>query len=392
MTLDKEQERVQKAMNAALSGLQEDPFLARRVLAAQKEEEPMKKFSVSMMIAIALIVLMMSVSLAAGLGLFGELSGHRDAVDKRLETLEHVSEPVGSGLTTPDGVTVEIGQAYYEGDRVFVSYRISGNLRKITLHEGAPEGEYAWDWDEQPLIYAEQMCSDLPAEQEMIDWLDGRGQRWAEENSVDLHDGMFLLDGTYLDIIGGDSYPQADGSIIGWKECEIPRDRIADSLEFKVVLFRGRSVLFQDGDHFRRQYTRGESTDIPFALRRNERFTCLKGAFSNETYQAQADFVSGQVDLKGMIRVQGPAEWAAAWNWNEEEKNVDTICDWKLYQGDSPFGGSGEFSVYIQDQTACFELIYPLPRQTEGLSLAPVYSQSGEHPEERLYLELTVNP
>lgn len=391
MTLNKEQERVQKAMNAALSGLEEDPFLARRVLAAQKEEEPMKKLSVSMMIVIALIVLMMSVSLAAGLGLFGELSGNRDP-DGRLQTLEDVSEPVGSGLTTPDGVTVEIGQAYYEGDRVFVSYRISGDLRKIALYEGAPEGEYTWDWDEQPLIFAESMTSDLPAEQEMIAWLDGRGQRWAEEDSVDLHDGLYLLDGTYLDIISGDSYPQADGSIIGWKECEIPKDRVADSLEFKVVLFRDHSVLFQDGDHFRLQNTRGESTDIPFALRRNERFTYLKGASSHAAYQAQADFVSGQVDLKGVIRVQGPGEWAAAWNWDEEENNVDAICDWQLYQGDSPFGGHVEFSTYIQDQTVCFELIYPLPRQTEGLSLAPVYSQSGEHPDERIHLEMAVNP
>ena len=43
MNLPEEQKRVQQAMNATLSGLREDPWLARRVLANVKEEEPVRK-------------------------------------------------------------------------------------------------------------------------------------------------------------------------------------------------------------------------------------------------------------------------------------------------------------------------------------------------------------
>ena len=43
MTLHEEQQKVQKAMESTLSGLQEDPWLTQRVLANAKGEEPVKK-------------------------------------------------------------------------------------------------------------------------------------------------------------------------------------------------------------------------------------------------------------------------------------------------------------------------------------------------------------
>ena len=43
MNLHEEQQKVQKAMNTTLSGLQEDPWLTQRVLANVKGEEPVKK-------------------------------------------------------------------------------------------------------------------------------------------------------------------------------------------------------------------------------------------------------------------------------------------------------------------------------------------------------------
>ena len=58
MTLHEEQEKVQKAVNSSLSYVQEDPWLAQRILANTKGEEPVvKKISVSMILAIVLLCL-----------------------------------------------------------------------------------------------------------------------------------------------------------------------------------------------------------------------------------------------------------------------------------------------------------------------------------------------
>lgn len=388
MTLEKEREKVQRAFDGALQGLTPDPYLARRVLAAQKGEKPkMKKLSVSMILVIALIALTMSVSLAAGLGLFGELSRSDQTADERLDALEDASETVSVRIATADGITLEIGQAYYEGSRVFISYRLSGNLCRFALHEGAPEGDFTWDVDEEHFIFGRQMGSDNPIEQDAIRQLDGNGQRWLEEDTAALHDGLSLLDGTYLQIIGGDDVYQPDGSVIGWKECEIPQDKIADVLDFKAVLFRGHSVLFQDGDHFRRQYTRGESTDLPFTLRRNDRLACLTGETKTGGYAASADFVLGKIDLKGTVRVTGQADWAKAWTAWEAEEGMDMIVNWKLYRGDTLIDENATESIWsAQDDLVCFGLLSPAPVDATGLRLVPEYSQSGERMEEAIEL------
>ena len=60
MSLKNEQEKVQTAMNAALSGLQEDPWLAQRVLANTKGEEPVKKKGIGALVLVVILVLAMA--------------------------------------------------------------------------------------------------------------------------------------------------------------------------------------------------------------------------------------------------------------------------------------------------------------------------------------------
>lgn len=75
-------------------------------------------------------------ALAAGFGLFGELAQNQHA-DQRLGQLEEAAETMALSLVTEDGIAIEIGQAYYEGKRVFLSYRLSGDLCSVELYEGA---------------------------------------------------------------------------------------------------------------------------------------------------------------------------------------------------------------------------------------------------------------
>ena len=65
MSLREEQEKVQKAMNSALSGLQEDPWLTQRVLANVKGEEPVKRrMSLALVLSIVGILAVMGTACA----------------------------------------------------------------------------------------------------------------------------------------------------------------------------------------------------------------------------------------------------------------------------------------------------------------------------------------
>ena len=172
--------------------------------------------------------------------------------------MDQFAEPIGKEWTTEDGITVRIEQAYYEGNRVFIAYRMTGNWTATELHEGTPEGQFNWNWEEENMVAAQTMISDIPERQQAILQLDGSGQRWIAAMDIGLLDGLSLADGTYLDIIGGDNIIQPDGSVIGWKECEVPEDCLSDLLNVQARLGRSRSIMYQDGttDPSSRQWER----------------------------------------------------------------------------------------------------------------------------------------
>lgn len=381
---------VRESIDQGLSSLEGNPFLAQRVLAQAegKEENIMKrKISVSFVLVAVLVFLMTSVALAAGLGLFGQLSSNQNA-DDRLSELEQVAETVAAEMATDDQVVVEIGQAYYEGDRVFMSYRLSGTLTRVTLHEGIPNQEgIDWDTELENFICAEQWENDDPELQKANAWLDGKAQHWAEMEVIGIHDGLFLADGTYLEIIGGDNVLQADGSVIGWKECVIPQHLAADELTFKAILFRSNTIQWQDGTTYRASHTLSERMEIPFTLARNEHYSTLKGSLAAADYQAIASLAQGQVDLKGTITVTCPAAWVAQMgDW--ESHGTDMILSWNLYQNGQLISTKCTERVEsVNETTLVYHLLCPRMGSLDGLSLVPVYAQSGEHADEILTVQ-----
>ncbi len=90
MNLREEQEKVQRAMNTTLSGLQEDPWLTQRVLANTKGEEPMKKkLSFSFVSVIAILLVLVAVAYAAT-----EVY-HRISVNWKGEKVAETELPIG---------------------------------------------------------------------------------------------------------------------------------------------------------------------------------------------------------------------------------------------------------------------------------------------------------
>ena len=127
--LSHEQKKVQKAMNASLSGLQEDPWLAQRVLANAKGEEPMvKKASGAFIVVCILLVLSMATAVAAGVlylgrGLDAELRITEDIREMYQET-ELFDTPDLS--VTHNSVTVKVDQCIVDEHAAYLAFRVSG--------------------------------------------------------------------------------------------------------------------------------------------------------------------------------------------------------------------------------------------------------------------------
>ena len=92
-----------------------------------------------------------------------------------------------------------------------------------------------------------------------------------------------------------------------------------------------------------------------------------------------------------MIRVTVPAAWVEIWNTWENEENLDMIETWNLYQNGVLISKEGTQSIQTEGtQEVFFEQRYPHMESMEGLSLVPVYSQSGEHADEAIRIEQIV--
>lgn len=382
---------VRASIDQGLSSLEGNPFLAQRVLAQANGKDEIvvkKKISVSFVLVMMLLFLMASAALAAGFGLFGQLSSG-DHADERLPELEQVAEVLESTMTTNDNIVIEIDQAYYEGDRVFVSYRLTGNTESAVLHEGVPDrDDIVWDFEEE-MICSETWTSDRPEVQRANEWLDGKSPRWAEVHVVGIDDGIYLDDDTYLDIINGEDQYQPDGTIVGWKECVIPKDSQADQLTFKIPLRRGYTIEQQNGPTYRRSYTGSTDGAITFTLARNEHYTALKGSNDVADYQAVAAMEQGLVDLKGTITVTCPAVWGTQIT-TMEDHGADMILSWNLYQNGVLISNEGTEGVRcIAETTLEYQLLYPHMANLDSLTLVPEYTRSGEHMDEALTMQTT---
>ena len=313
-----------------------------------------------------------------GLGLFGKLSRYEGA-DPRLTTMAAVAGPAGSMTVTDEGVTVVIDQAYYEGDRVYVSYRLTGDVTRVELHEGAPEPT-AWGTVYEGETASEKWSNDDPELQKALEWLDGKSRRWTYSVHTAVTDCMALDDESWLSIVAGDEQYRADGSVIGWKECLIPYEQCEDTVTFNLVVSCNRETLFQDGNTLKRKYDRGERIYIPFSLNRYDSFRYLYGSARTEDWEADADLSVGRVDMKGVLCLTSEEQTKG---WATRDPETDLILGWNLYQDGQRICAAGEQEVFAaRTGKILFELRYPLAEGVNGLTLVPEYEKSGEHPEE----------
>ena len=315
---------------------------------------------------------------ADGMGIFGRLARYEGA-DPRLATLERIAGPAGSMAVTDEGVTVVVDQAYYEGDRVYVSYRLTGEVTRVDLHEGAPEPT-DWTTVYEGEAMAEKQPGDDPELRKAFEWLNGERRRWTYSVHTEVTDCLALDDESWLSPAAGREQYRPDGSVIGWKECLVPREQGGDLMTFNLVVSCNRETLFRDGNTLKRKYERGKKIYIPFSLNRYDSFEYLYGSARTETWKADADLSVGRVDMKGVLSLESEEQ---AKGWAVRDSGTDLILGWNLYRHGQPVCAAGEQEVFAGGTgTVYYELRYPLAEGPDGLTLVPEYEKSGEHPEE----------
>lgn len=277
----------------------------------------MTKKAMAFILAVIWAMVSFPAALASEGGLFAKMI-ETEYADERLSRLDEIAETV-SVSQNEGGITVEVSQAYYEGNRVYVSYTASAPIEE--------------------------------------------------------QDGLELEDGSYADIIAGGSVQQEDGSIIGWKECIVPEDELANTQTFCLVYRIAGSE---------------EKRMLKFTLKQNAYDQYLQGDSPAAAYQARTILYMGKIDLKGIVVITSPEQAASwiAWQEGKESTGTDVIACWNLYQNGELVSADlfGESAVNGTDEVV-FSVMYPYIDDLSGLTLVPEYSEAGEKMDEAIRLE-----
>ncbi len=384
MTHDDKQ-KIRQALSSCLSGVEALPSRRGEILRAAKGEVKVKrKMNMGLVLALILVLLTTSVAVAAELGLFGQI-GQKEHSDSRLPGLENVSAVMNKAFTVDNGVTVTVNQAYYDGSRVFISYKVEGPYDVLETGTGKPD-LVNYDQKYDGVLFADMWYVEGPNGQALMSWLDGSEPRWAKTTTVNVHDGLQIGD-EYLDIIGGEFYYLEDGTMMSWKECIVPEELAADEVTFSIGVFTIGSTYYQTEEAL---YTfgteRGETTWHDFTVKKAAPGAALTGTAQTADWTATADLVASAIDVKGTVTLECPASWVEALDAWENPDKVDYIHYWALYVDGKPVDGYNLDACIYGREPLTFGICYKLDALSEDMKLVPEYRYAGEKTEEAIVL------
>ncbi len=362
-----------------------------------KEEIVMKKkVSISLAFVVVLLVLAFGMALAAGLGVFGQFAGQSG--DSRLQSLEEVSQSYTDQSAIEElnahfpALNFAASQAHYDGKSLYIAYTLSGPM--TTLEYLDPKGAKEVQWEITPedgMSTAWDEALDPKAYAEMQRRLSEDGRVLAVVYNQFVGDGAELSDGTYINPSRSDYKLLEDGGMQGYTEFEFPLPEAAqdkEKLEVVFKLLRTVYLYYQDetGEYYLLNY--GERIDpihLPVTVLKNGGQRQLQGEGSFERYSAAIAATMTDVDLKAECRITGPKSWATAWEtW--ESGGEDYLFEYALYADGERIRTIG-FSCLVEDGVITFLQEYEHPGNARELILRPVYSQSGERPQEDIALQ-----
>lgn len=147
----RENGRLRGAADASLSGLNGDPYLARRLIAcAEKQPKAVRKRSIGLVFAFVALLAAVSVAAAAALNLF-EQFGQSERRFAEIAPQTVIDSETASIQTERTGtVTASIANAYYDGESLLIGYTIQGNTSFEPFSPTAKELAHMQPTDDVP--------------------------------------------------------------------------------------------------------------------------------------------------------------------------------------------------------------------------------------------------
>ena len=147
----RENGRLRGALDASLSGLNGDPYLARRLIAcAEKQPKAVRKRSIGLVFAFVALLAAVSVAAAAALNLF-EQFGQSERRFAEIAPQTVIDSETASIQTERTGtVTASITNAYYDGESLLIGYTIQGNTSFEPFSPTAKELTHMQPTDDVP--------------------------------------------------------------------------------------------------------------------------------------------------------------------------------------------------------------------------------------------------
>lgn len=372
---------VQHAVNARLSGLQENPWMARRVLTAIKGEEKVKKkISVGLLFVI-IAIFCTGVAIAANTNLFeyfAKINGG-DYLNKANQAAKFYDAQT---ITIPqDGhfseAAFSVDQSYYDGQTLIIAYTLSKKwIPSQFLTEDEALAAHG-DWvSEAYLDMPKPRLDDILSPEDVSLFEQKRKQDGAVQLACFTQsvDDYVMLGETAIDASGANIVRMPDGTTMGYIIFTSPLPKEAqdqEALSLAFVFNRHSFALYEDESGFYDKHISGSSTQIPLTIRRNaspaEKLTgfvelgdgCITALATLSDIELKADItISASAETIQAILAQIPSGGQAYALYAGSEKCA------------SPSGGeqyAGETSITIS-------MSMPLPEDTNNLTLVPTYT------------------
>lgn len=383
-----------RALGPADAGF--EAAMAQALSRLQKEEKPVKKkMSLSLALALALLALTLGTALAAGMGVFGQLSQQHQKLgvieENALENHTAIVLPAGEKGEIP--VSFSIQQSFYDGERLYVSYALDYEERTVCTdvpEHDLDETNFVDFWAADQEEYRPTL-EKLGVYEELMRIYREKGRAGAIRDTAYVGDGMTGDDDAYLELQGGDDVAQ-DGGTIGFREFATPLPSALQNqpeITLHAAVYRSRIyyLLTAEGLYQWADLSR-EKTDVAFTVARNaEAQPLAQAAAAFADYQAAAQLTQSGGLLICEITVSGmPDSWTSWEDWAQvEAEGLDFVDGFRLYADGkalTPLAWEGEGGDAL-----FWRYSFRLPENAVGAyTLRPIYSLSGERAAEEIRL------
>ena len=331
---------IRNAIDEELSFLDERPSLHNAIMSKIEGEKKVKRrTSMTFVMAAMLVLLLGSMAVAAGFGLFGQLRTQKvdEMSYERLGLLEdaavvmgetrRVVVPVRDEAAKPETVydqvllsqqgreyELTLDQVYCDGRKLYYAYTLKTMGERVSLYEGETTGFEGWDEAYEGERFADVFDLYLGEEenQRVADWMDSHQRGYAVRHNASVGDGADMPDGTYMTPIDSGNEQVDANTMTAYYEVALPEDYEAgETVEFVLTVITSDTVYAQDesGAYSTTVMDRNNLVEVKVSAPVTGSTLVLTGEGTADGYAAKAELHVSDVDLSGSVRIEAPQEY-----------------------------------------------------------------------------------